>query len=143
MSLHEPETDESRLAAATWDLPKAQRYALRVIWAEIIRKGHCSMLLDEISESAGVCRNCVIAALKAAQALGFINVTERRFQTAPNASNVVRLARVARIGKSSRTAARLLHAVLPTQNSLRVSRRMKRRKKRSWLAAREFAKRSP
>ena len=92
MSLHEPETDESRLAAATWDLPKAQRYALRVIWAEMIRKGHCSMLLDEIAERAGVCRNSVRAGLKAAQALGIIKVTERRFQTAPNASNVVRLA---------------------------------------------------
>jgi hypothetical protein len=39
--------------------------------------------------------------------------------------------------------------VLPTQNPLRVSRRIKRRKKRSWLnkrnfrARREFAKRSP
>jgi hypothetical protein len=27
----------------------------------------------------------------------------------------------------------VLHAVLPTQNPLRVSRRIKRRKKRSWL----------
>jgi len=48
--------------------------------------------LDEIAERAGVCRNSVRAALKAAQALGIIKVTERRFQTAPNASNVVRLA---------------------------------------------------
>ena len=35
MSLHEPETDESRLAAASWDLPKAQRYALRVDESEM------------------------------------------------------------------------------------------------------------
>ena len=62
------------------------------IWAEIIREGHCSMSLDEIAERADVCRNSVRAALKAAQALGIIKVTERRFQTAPNAPNVVRLA---------------------------------------------------
>ena len=35
MSLREPKTDESRLAAATWDLPKAQRYALRVDESEM------------------------------------------------------------------------------------------------------------
>jgi RNA polymerase sigma-70 factor, ECF subfamily len=35
VSLHEPETNESRLAAATWDLPKAQRYALRVDESEM------------------------------------------------------------------------------------------------------------
>jgi len=35
VSLREPETDESRLAAATWDLPKAQRYALRVDESEM------------------------------------------------------------------------------------------------------------
>jgi len=35
VSLREPKTDESRLAAATWDLPKAQRYALRVDESEM------------------------------------------------------------------------------------------------------------
>jgi RNA polymerase sigma-70 factor, ECF subfamily len=35
VSLHEPETDESRLAVATWDLLKAQRYALRLDESEM------------------------------------------------------------------------------------------------------------
>src|SRR5215212_281027 len=65
----------------------AETAVLAVIAAEVLRHSHCTLVIGHIAALAGVCGQTVRNALKAAQALGFVHVEQRRvtaFRNKPN-----------------------------------------------------------
>src|SRR3954463_6858688 len=69
----------------------AEQSALAVIAAENRKRGDCRLTNGEIADVAGVSITTVKNALRAARALGFISVEERRLSAFRNAPNVVRI----------------------------------------------------
>src|SRR5215212_6666644 len=65
----------------------AETAVLAVVAVEALRHGRCTLVIEHIAALAGVCGQTVRNALKAAQALGFVHVEQRRvtaFRNKPN-----------------------------------------------------------
>src|SRR3954467_2100260 len=56
----------------------AEQAVLAVVSAEVRRHGACTLTVGHVAALAGVCSQTVRNALKAAQALGFVHVEQRR-----------------------------------------------------------------
>lgn len=67
----------------------AEQAVLSVVAVEVQRSGACTLTLEHIAASAGVCRSTVKNALREAQHLGLIRVEERRLTAWRNAPNRV------------------------------------------------------
>jgi hypothetical protein len=64
---------------------------LRIVGDEVRERGQCDRTLAEISARAGVSRTTAQNALRAAAAMGFVTIEERRRQGQVNLPNVVRV----------------------------------------------------
>jgi DNA-binding CsgD family transcriptional regulator len=69
----------------------AEVAVLRIIADEHRDRGECDRSIDEIAARAGACRRTVQNALRHAERLGLISITERRQKGARNLPNVVRI----------------------------------------------------
>src|SRR3712207_41854 len=70
----------------------AETAVLSVVSAEVRRHGACTLTVGHIAALAGVCGQTVRNALKAAQALGFVHVEQRRvtaFRNKPNRVTII------------------------------------------------------
>ena len=67
----------------------AEQAALAVIAHKIKRSGTCSYFMDKIAAIAGICRTSARNAIRKAEALGLIEVQERRVRWFRNLSNVI------------------------------------------------------
>lgn len=91
--------ERRRRQASSGELPPdiAQHFtlgeqaALTVMAREIRRAGVCAFAMDKLAALAGVCRSTARNALRRAQQLGLIRVTERRVRWWRNLSNIVTL----------------------------------------------------
>lgn len=68
-----------------------EQAVLTVMAREIRRTGACAFVMDKLAALAGVCRTTARNALRRAQQLGLIRVTERRIRWWRNLSNIVTL----------------------------------------------------
>src|ERR671933_231455 len=64
---------------------------LRIVADEHRDRGGCALCVDEIAARAGVCRRTVQNALRHAERLGLVSITERRREGARNLPNIVRV----------------------------------------------------
>ena len=78
----------AQLAAA---FSPAEVAVLRIIADEHRDRGGCARSIDEIAARAGVCRRTVQNALRHAERLGLVTITERRRAGNRNLSNIVRV----------------------------------------------------
>ena len=62
---------------------------MRVISAEVLKHGRCTLVLDHVAALAGVCRKTVKNALREAQRQGLLGIEERRLSAWRSAPNVV------------------------------------------------------
>src|SRR5919202_823260 len=69
----------------------AEVAVLRIIADEHRDRGGCALCVDEIAARSGVCRRTVQNALRHAERLGLVSITERRREGARNLPNVVRV----------------------------------------------------
>ncbi len=69
----------------------AEVAVLRVIADEHRDRGGCARSVDEIAARAGVCRRTVQNALRHAERLGLVMITERRQSASRNLPNIVRV----------------------------------------------------
>ncbi len=69
----------------------AEVAVLRIVADEHRDRGGCDRSVDEIAARAGVCRRTVQNALRHAERLGLVTITERRREGARNLPNVVRV----------------------------------------------------
>ena len=90
---------------------------LRIVADEHRDRGGCDRSVDEIAARAGVCRRTVQNALRHAERLGLVSITERRRDSARNLPNIVRVVSrewLAWIEHRGRTNVRHGHASVPT-----------------------------
>jgi hypothetical protein len=78
----------ARLAA---QFTPAELAVLRIIADEHRDRGGCALCIDEIAARAGVCRRTVQNALRHAERLGLVSITERRREGARSLPNIVRI----------------------------------------------------
>lgn len=64
---------------------------LSAVAHEVSARGSCELCVDAIAANAGVCRRLVQAALRIAESLGFIAITERPQRGRKSLTNVVRI----------------------------------------------------
>lgn len=91
--------ERRRRLAASGPMPPAlaakftvgQLAALRIVGDEVRAHGACDRCLDEIAARAGVSRSTAKAALREAQRLGLLTVSERRRPGAKSLTNLVRI----------------------------------------------------
>ena len=69
----------------------AEVAVLRIVADEHRDRGGCDRSVDEIAARAGVCRRTVQNALRHAERLGLVSITERRRDGARNLPNIVRV----------------------------------------------------
>jgi hypothetical protein len=69
----------------------AENAVLAVIAAEHQKHGRCTLVQDHIAALAGVGRSTVKRAMRAAQGLGFMRITERRRSAWRNDANVIEI----------------------------------------------------
>ena len=69
----------------------AEVAVLRIVADEHRDRGGCALCVDEIAARAGVCRRTVQNALRHAERLGLVSITERRRESARNLPNIVRV----------------------------------------------------
>src|SRR5919199_101081 len=78
-------------AALATPFAPAEVAVLRIVADEHRERGGCDRSIDEIAARAGVCRRTVQNALRHAERLGLVSITERRREGAKNLTNVVRV----------------------------------------------------
>lgn len=64
---------------------------LTVVAREVQRRGDCRLAIDHIAAAAGCCRALVKRALRAAEVLGMLRITERRITGFRNDTNIVEI----------------------------------------------------
>jgi hypothetical protein len=74
-----------------WHFTPGQLAVLSVVGREIVERGACKLYIDQIGAMAGVGRTLVKNALRIAEKLGMVNITERRVGPYRNLPNWVTL----------------------------------------------------
>ncbi len=117
----------AQLAAA---FTPAENAVLRIIADEHRDRGGCALCIDAIAAKAGVCRRTVQTALRHAERLGLVSITERRRTGARSLPNIVRvvnrewLAWIERGGKTRERSA-IGCKIVHTTHTLGFSRGLK------------------
>jgi hypothetical protein len=87
-----------------------QLSALRIVSDEIRERGRCTLYVDEIAARAGVSRRHAQGALREAERLELVRITERRVSAFRNDSNVVTIVSAEWLTWLGRQGAKNFHA---------------------------------